>query len=225
MNNVLLGKTIKAMYKLSGKTLPQLSDEIGLTIDTINNLFYARVQKPGLAGVQALVKAMGFSLQQLIDFMDANPELPEDSDVTGLFTAFISAAEDTGTPVPAAKTTVPAAKGSSLPAEIELLNAEHERQLDRFRATHQRYVEQLKEQHSLQIEQMQAHSRQMEQHYDHSVAELKDLHARETGRLERDNTRLRRSLKALVIAVIIENGLFLLLLILDMINRGVGWMR
>lgn len=76
MNNVLLGKTLKAMYKLSGKTLNQLSDETDLTVDTINNLFYARVQKPGLAGVQSLVEAMGFSMQQLLSFLDENPELP-----------------------------------------------------------------------------------------------------------------------------------------------------
>ena len=38
MNNIALGKTLKAMYKLSGKTLTQLSDESGLTLDTINNL-------------------------------------------------------------------------------------------------------------------------------------------------------------------------------------------
>ena len=63
MNNMALGKTLKAMYKLSGKTLTHLSDETDLTVDTINNLLYARIQKPGLAGVNALVKAMGFSIQ------------------------------------------------------------------------------------------------------------------------------------------------------------------
>ena len=92
MNNILLGKTLKAMYKLSGKTLSQLSDETGLTIDTINNLFYARVQKPGLAGVQTLVNAMGFSLQQLITFLDEHPDLPEDCDITELFTAALASA-------------------------------------------------------------------------------------------------------------------------------------
>lgn len=112
MNNVLLGKTIKAMYKLSGKTLPQLSDETGLTIDTINNLFYARVQKPGLAGVQALVNAMGFSVHQLLTFMDEHPDLPEDCDVTELFTAYISSADPTDASVPPAKSAVSAAKGN-----------------------------------------------------------------------------------------------------------------
>lgn len=220
MNNVLLGRTLKAMYKLSGKTLPQLSDETGLTIDTINNLFYSRVQKPGLAGVQTLVNAMGFSMQQLLTFLDEHPDLPEDCDITELFTS----AADTQAPVSPAKSPVPAAKGG-FSAEIELVNEAYEKQLDRFRATHQRYVEQLKEQHTRQIEQMQAHNRQMEQHFDHSVAELKNLHARETDRLENSNTRLRRAVRILVSAVVVENGLFLLLLILDMINRGIGWMR
>lgn len=224
MNNVLLGRTLKAMYKLSGKTLSQLSDETGLTIDTINNLFYARVQKPGIAGVQTLVTAMGFSLQQLLTFLDEHPDIPEDGDVTELFTTFISTAGNTDATVPPAKGPVSAAKGN-LSAEIALLNEEHERQLDRFRATHQRYVEQLKEQQNRQIEQMQEHNRQMEQHFDHSVAELRSLHARETDRLDKSNARLRRAVKMLVTAVVIENGLFLLLLILDMIDRGIGWMR
>lgn len=220
MNNVLLGKTIKAMYKLSGKTLPQLSDETGLTTDTINNLFYARIQKPGLGGVQALVNAMGFTMQQLLTFLDEHPDLPEDCDVAEVFASAI----DTPAIVADAKNAVPSAK-TGLSAEIELVNEEHERQLDRFRATHQRYVEQLKEQHKLQIEQMQAHNRQMEQHFERSVAELKSLHAQETERLDGSNSRLRRAVKVLVAALMIENGIFIILVILDLINRSIGWMR
>ena len=55
MSNILLDKVIKTMYKLSGKTLTRLADETVLTADTINNLFYARIQKPGPAGVSALL--------------------------------------------------------------------------------------------------------------------------------------------------------------------------
>ena len=33
MNNLTLGKVLKAMYKLSGKTMMQLSDESGLTLE------------------------------------------------------------------------------------------------------------------------------------------------------------------------------------------------
>ena len=71
MNNVLLGKTLKVMYKMSGKTLNGLADETGLTVDTINNLFYARIQKPGFAGVCELTGAMGFSVKELVGFMDS----------------------------------------------------------------------------------------------------------------------------------------------------------
>lgn len=224
MNNVLLGKTLKAMFRLSGKTLSQLSDETELTVDTINNLFYARVQKPGLASVQTLVNAMGFSLQQLLTFLDEHPDPPEDQDITELFTISVSTAADGASSVVPAPNPLPAAK-SSLSAEIELINEAHEKQLDRFRATHQRYVDQLKEQHSRQIDQMQAHNRQMEQHFDHSVAELRSLHAQEIDHLDKHNARLRHALKTLVIVVVIENVLFLLLLLLDMIDRGIGWMR
>lgn len=217
MNNMALGKTLKAMYKLSGKTLTQLSDETDLTVDTINNLLYARIQKPGLAGVNALVKAMGFSIQQLIVFLDENPDISENSDVTDLFTKYISSAADANAPVKPAKEVVKDTKGN-ISAEIELLNAEHEKQLDRFRATHQRYVGQLQEQHDRQIG-------QMEQQFDKSTAEIKAVHAQEIEQLDKENARLRRTGRTLSIAVGIETALILLLLILDTLNRSAGWLR
>lgn len=217
MNNVILGKTIKAMYKLGGKTLTQLSDETGLTVDNINNLFYARIQKPSLSGVDILVRAMGFSIQQLMSFLEANPELTESSDVTELFTNYISAVSDTVPSAASAKEPVKSAKGS-LAAEIEILNAEHEKQLDRFRATHQRYSEQLQEQHKNQVE-------QMEQHFNRSMNEIRSAHEQEIERMDKENARLRKSGKALSIAVGVETAMLILVLVLDVINRSIGWFR
>ena len=217
MNNLALGKTLKAMYKLSGKTLTQLSDETDLTVDTINNLFYARIQKPGLAGVNALVNAMGFSIQQLMTFLDENSNLSEDCDVTELFTKYISSAADTNAPVKPAKELVKGTKGN-LSAEIELLNAEHEKQLDRFRAANQRHETQLQEQHDRQIQ-------QMEQLFNKSIAEIRTAHAQEIEHMDKENARLQKTGKTLSIAVGIETALILLLLILDMLNRSIGWLR
>lgn len=213
MNNATLGKTLKAMYKLSGKTLTQLSDETGLTIDTINNLFYARIQKPGLAGVNALVEAMGFSIGPLMAFLAEHPDLPDDADVTELLVF----ASDTNAPVSAAKEPVKAAKGS-LAAEIELINAEHEKQLDHFRATHERYVEQLQKQHDAQIG-------RMEQARGNTLAEVKSAYQQEIDRLEKENGHARRTGKWLAIAVSIETGFISLLLLLDILNRSIGWFR
>lgn len=112
-----------------------------------------------------------------------------------------------------------------MPSQIEYLTEEHAKELDRLRETHRHYEDQLKERYNGQIEQMQDHSRQMEQHFDHSVQELRTLHAQETERLDQQNMRLRRGVKTLVSIVVIENGIFLLLLILDVINRSIGWMR
>ena len=224
MNNVSLGKVLKAMYKLSGKTLNQLSEETGLTVDTINNLFYARVQKPGLAGVNALVNAMGFSIQQLMTFLDQNPELPDECDVTELFTNTVISTADTNRSVPAAKEADKFTKGK-VSTEIELLNIEHEKQLDRFRATHQRYVEQLQEQHDHQISQMREYTQQLEQHFDKSISALQENHAHEIERMEKENARHQKTNKLITLALGIETGLILLLLILDMINRNAGWLR
>lgn len=224
MNNITLGKVLKAMYKLSGKTIVQLSEETGLTVDTINNLFYARIQKPGLSGVNAMVNAMGFTIQQLMTFLDMNPELPDECDVTELFTQYITSAADTKTIAAAAIVPVKTAKGK-LSDEIELLNEEHEKQLDRFRDAHQRYSEQLQQQSNQQIEQMKAHNQQLEDHFDKSIVMLKETHANELNRIEAENTRLRRTGKLLAIAVGIETGLIIILLVMDIINRSVGWFR
>ena len=224
MNNITLGKVLKAMYKLSGKTLTQLSDETDLTVDTINNLFYARVQKPGLAGVNALVNAMGFSIQQLMTFLEQNPNISEGCDVTEVFTKYIADAGDTISPAAPAKEPVKHTK-SSLSEEIELLNEEHEKQLDRFRAAHQRHMDQMQEQHNRQIEQMEFHEKQMEQHYNRSIIELKEAYNQEMEHMEKETMRTRKSSRLLTIAVSIETGLILLLLILDMINHNIGWLR
>lgn len=86
-------------------------------------------------------------------------------------------------------------------------------------------MKQIQEQHHSQIEQMQAHNRQMEEHYNHSVTELRSIHAQETQHLEGEIVRARRLGKILGIAIAIETGIILILLILDFINRNIGWMR
>lgn len=80
MDNEILGRTMKAMYKLSGKTINQLADETNLSIDTINNLFYARLLKPSFDGICTLVDAMGFTVSELMSFMEQVPEFPNDAD-------------------------------------------------------------------------------------------------------------------------------------------------
>ena len=110
MDNILLGKVVKAMYKLSGKTLVQLADETGLTVDTINNLFYARLQKPGFTGVCALVRAAGFSVTELCGFGELAAALPPDADITAEFTKYLDTVKDT-TAFAAAATPVAADTG------------------------------------------------------------------------------------------------------------------
>ena len=153
MNNILLGKTLKAMYKQSGKTVTQLSDCTGLSIDTLNNLFYARVQKPGLSDVDSLTRAMGFSLAQLMDFMSR--DYPENADITAEFAKYTMACADAvQSPQDSQPSAAEAAENSESP-EIRALKAEHEKQLDRFRATHLLYVEQIQNQYRAQLSDME----------------------------------------------------------------------
>ena len=105
------------------------------------------------------------------------------------------------------------------------MNNEHEKQLDRFRAANQRHLEQLQAQHNSQLTQMQEQNRQMEQHFDRSVAALKETYAQEIGRLEKEGSRHRKTITFLTIALSVETAIILLLIIVDMINRNIGWFR
>ena len=206
MNNVLLGKVIKAMYKLSGKTLVQLSDETGLTVDTLNNLFYARLQKPGFFGVETLVEATGYTIQDLLDFMKIAETLPEDADITEEFTKFLFSAKEKAALVDSTKSFVKPADEEDenlfYHKRIQEMNEEHERQLDRFRATHLHYVDELHARYQEQILQMQQSTQQLKAHYDHSVGEIKKSHQRELESAHGQIKNLQRIVKSLVVALV-----------------------
>ncbi len=192
MNIVLLGKTVKAMYKLSGKTLTQLSDETDLSVDTINNFFYARLQKPSFEGVCKLVAATGYTVEELFGFMKKAEKLPESADFTEEFTRYIFSVKDTEL---SAKRTEDFAKKEALSAEtraqIKELNENHERELERLRAVQQLYVEQLSSQYKEQIAQLTNSARALKEHFDHSVGEIKKAHAQEMDRQDRQIRLLR----------------------------------
>lgn len=210
MDNVLLGKVVKAMYKLSGKTLPQLADETGLTLDTINNFFYARVQKPSFFGVASLVKATGYSMPELVGFMEKAKELPENADIVDEFTKYLFTVEDTRAVADSAKRIAEyteeheEAESRNMLLQIQTLNEQHEKQLDSFRATHFSYVEQLNERYKEQIAQMEETNRKLKEHYDHSVGEIKKTHAQELAREREELSYARKLNRTLVISVIIE---------------------
>ncbi len=176
MNNVLLGKTVKAMYKLSGKTLSQLADETGLTVDTINNLFYARLQKPGFMGVCSLVKAMGCSVRDLTEFMEKAQTLPAEADFTEEFTKYLASAEVTVQSVAPAK---------EIHDGQEILQ------------------EQLCAQYRTQIEQQRLSYEQMQEHYSRSITEIKKSHAEELERQEQLIRHLKKSNMTLTAAVVL----------------------
>lgn len=209
MNNVLLGKTIKAMYKLSGKTLTLLSEESGLTIDTINNLFYARIQKPGLIGVCELVKAMGFTVQELMTFLDENRSIGEDADITEAFTAYITSVRDTGAPAKDTKAPVKATAAPERGGKAPDAAAE----------------DRLRERYEAQISQMRESEERVEKHYAQSVADLKDAYLRESQRQDEQIRQLRRSGRTAKILLAVETALFLALVIFDSLNVNLGWFR
>lgn len=225
MNNAFLGRTLKAMYKLSGKTISQLSEESELTVDTINNLFYARIQKPGLAGVCALVKAMGFQTQELISFMDENEDLPEEADITEMFTNYIHAVRDT---VPSAAAAKPVSARTEKPipaANLEAMNAEYERQLDRFRDTHLRYADKLQTQYEKQIEQLKDSGRLLEERHLKSTEDLKAAFGKQIQRQEEEIRQLRKRNRTVNLICAVVVFLSLVLSVIDALNRNVGWLR
>ena len=206
MNNVLLGKTIKAMYKLSGKTITQLSEETDLTVDTINNLFYARIQKPGLSGVCTLVKAMGFAPATLIDFMDSIEGESENADITEKFTVFISSVNDT---VPSAEAAKPLVK----PAK-EKAKSDEEIAKEQIAAGFRAQIEQLKES-----------GKELSEHFERSIAALNQTHEKETAYLKGEIENQRKTSRRLCILLACAVLLLLVFLFVDAINSNVGWFR
>lgn len=217
MDNILLGKAVKAMYKLSGKTLPQLADETGLTLDTINNLFYARLQKPGYFGVASFVKAAGFTMTELDGFLAQAKGLPEDADFVEAFTKYMLSVENAGISVPGTEIALPVTaknahaaengepdSGRNMAYQIQILNEQHERQLDRFRSTHVNYVEQLKESYQEQISQLTDNNVKLKEHYDHSVSEIKKSHERELLREKEELKHARRMNLVLTVCIVAE---------------------
>lgn len=206
MNNVLLGKTIKAMYKLSGKTITQLADETDLSVDTINNLFYARLQKPSYLGVSEIVKATGYTVSDLSGFLEQAVNLPEDADITEEFTKYVFSTKDTNKVVELTKTcnnNVDNTNNHECCLQVKELNEEHEKQLDRFRATHLHYVEQLNKQYKEQIAQMADNVRNLKEHYEHSVGEIKKANELEVDRQDNEIKSLKKMNLLLTLALIV----------------------
>lgn len=203
MNNVLLGKTIKAMYKLSGKTIAQLSDETELTVDTINNLFYARIQKPGLSGVCTLVKAMGFQPEELIRFMDSIEGENENADITERFTTYIASVRDAEPSAEPAKAAVPPAKkAESTPVNEQIAEG--------FRA---------------QIEQLRESGKELSAHFERSIAGLKLTHEKETAYLKGEIDAQKKTNRRLAILLGCTVLLLLSFLFVDAMNHNIGWFR
>ncbi len=218
MENILLGKVAKAMYKLSGKTLTQLSDEIGYTIDNINNLFYGRLQKPSYFGIVKLVKATGFTMEQLDKFMQMAQNLPEEADITEEFSKFILA-EREGLPLPeAGLPVIDAQDGNDSPEalykQIEWINEAHEKEMIRSKEINLQYVDLLNARNGELIARMEDSIRRLKDHYDHSVGEIKKAHAEELERQER-TLRYTRKVNRFLIAflTVVLLGIILVLLL------------
>lgn len=177
MENIVLGKILKAMQKLSGQSVGDLAEHADLTIDTVNNLFYARVQKPGFDGVCRLVECMGYSVSDLMVFLrDPSIVQMDVPQIMELIVAYTNAGADHAAvtketeknrehAVQAAKERIlqPSISGTvdydTLEQHNERQNELHEKQLDRFRNTHLTYVAQIKEQYEAQLLQAEEFSK------------------------------------------------------------------
>lgn len=179
MTVVSLGKAVKAMYKLSGKTLNQLSEETDLSIDTINNFFYARLQKPSFLGVSKLVEATGYSMNDLIGFLEASESFPANADYCDEFAKYMLSVELT-TP------SVKPARGTSVESATPSVDSTIDKYVEELNANHHEQVEQLINQFKEQIQQMENSFTRLKEHYDHSVGEIKKTQAAELTRIEKE---------------------------------------
>ena len=230
VTNVELGLVLKAMYKFSGMTVGTLSEKTGITVDTINNLFYGRVQKPGFFGVVSLVETMGFRTEDLLCILREQPvkELPQNK-LTEILTAY--AEKDDGNEqkpvVVAVKTegqnrkdeeTLPSVTLKDLENQRKELNEEHERTLDRFKATHTHYCDELKQQYKDSLEQIRSGHEETVRKLENELTALRNNSEKEIGNLRKHNKRLTW-------ALIAETALVVGVFIADMLNHQIGWLR
>lgn len=232
MTNVELGLVLKAMYKYSGMTVGTLSEKTGITVDTINNLFYGRVQKPGLFGVVSLVETMGFRTEELLSILREQPvkELPQNT-LVEILTAYTEKRTEGTASAPvavvvrtaagqqtAAEDAGPVVTLKTLEAQRKELNEEHERSLDRFKATHAHYCDELKQQYKESLEQIRAD-------HEETVRKLEDELDAVRKNSEQEIGMLRRKNKHLVWALIAETALMVGAFMADLFNHQIGWFR
>ncbi len=222
-NNVELGLVLKAMYKLSGMTVGALSEKTGITVDTLNNLFYGRVQKPGFFGVVTLVETMGYRVEDLLKVLREYDvkDMPQNT-----LTEILSGLDKQAGGEKKEPATIPAAGSKketaisleSLEAQRKELNEEHERQLDRFKATHTRYTDELKQQYHESLEMIRAGHAETVAKLQTELDDVKQNSTREIQRLQKRNARL-------VWAMIAETALVVGTFIADLLNHQIGWLR
>ncbi len=207
MQIVLLGKIIKAMYKLSGKTLTQIADETDLTVDSINNLFYARLQKPSFLGVKSLVEATGYTVEDLVGFMKTAENLAEDADITEEFTKYIFSIREVKPVVKSTDSCARVQNGeadeNSCCMQLRTLNEEHEKQIEHLRSAQLQYINDLHERYNEQSAHMEAETQRLKEHYDHSVGEIKKSHAREIEEYQKELEHVRSVNRFLTIMLIV----------------------
>lgn len=228
MTNVELGLVLKAMYKLSGLTVGSLSEKTGITVDTINNLFYGRVQKPGFFGVVTLVETMGFRTEDMISILKENPvkDLPQNC-LTEILTAYLNKKPgetetvtvklQTGKEKDSAQA-LPEAALKGLENQRKELNEEHERSLDRFKATHTHYCDELKQQYKESLELIRAGHEETVQKLENELTLVRQNSEREIKRLHKRNKRLTW-------ALIAETALVIGIFTADLFNHQIGWLR
>lgn len=222
-NNVELGLVLKAMYKLSGMTVGALSEKSGITVDTLNNLFYGRVQKPGFFGVVTLVETMGYRVEDLLKILREYDvkELPQNT-LTEILTSLDRQTQEDAN-MPMARPAVSPKKETpisleSLEAQRRELNEEHERQLDRFKATHAKHSEEMKQQYHESLELIRAGHAETVAKLETELNDVKQNSTREIQRLQKRNARL-------VWALIAETALMVGTFMADLLNHQIGWFR
>lgn len=229
MNNQRLAKILKCMQKMSGKSIGELSDETELTVDTINNLLYARVQKPGFFGICSLTEAMGFKVEELLVL--AKDDETDEADAKELcekLTGFLQARENGENPASAGKTVeetktrpskgVSPATQEALDRQKADLDQEHERQLDRFRSVHQGYAEKMKQQYDENL-------REVKMSCEKALANERAGSERLRQELTEENRRLQKKNSRLTILLIVETALIAALTVADLLLGYIGWFR
>lgn len=217
LNPVRSGQILRTFIEQSPYSQRQTAELIGISYDTLTNSLAGRSQQLSLEKAFKVCVLTGHSMEEYLrlliadDPVDFADRIVYSSDYAVTFTEPIRENDDISVQT-SVQTSVQPQNTESHPSFamdyfMEQMALAQERVMDRYKGIHDTYTQQL-------VTQQQKELQMLDNRYESSVKHLKA----QIKRLERKNS-------VLTIVLVLENIALAGVLLLDALNRDMGWIR